>query len=110
MKATKLWMRPDTMGVFFEVYAPESTATVPISIELERDRGWLARVGEAIGIGGDSPVNTAWVQPGSGGLYPVSFTIDLREVEAGDYTLRVSVGGPGEGAVVVEKAVTVVEG
>jgi hypothetical protein len=110
MKGGQRWSQGEVMGVFLEVYGPDDAASFPVSVELERERGGLARLGEALGIGGDKPVNVQWVESAAGGRFSLSFTVDLEEVSEGDYTLRVSVVGPGMSPATVEKSIRIVEG
>jgi hypothetical protein len=78
-----------------------------VTVEFEKRRGFLARIGEAIGIGRTTPINVRWSQPGPGGRFPVSFTLDLRDADSGDHTLRVSIARPGLSPVTVERSVRV---
>lgn len=96
MKAGTTWRSDEPMGVFLEVYGPNSIASYPISVELSR----------AGGEDETTPINIQWAQPGSGGRYPVSFTLDLRDASEGAYTLRVMIGS-GPGAVSAVKAVSI---
>lgn len=109
MKGGHRWSQGDVMGVFLEVYGPPDATSFPVSVELERERGGLARLGEILGIGGDKPVNVRWVDAGDGGRFALSFTVNLGEISEGDYTLRVSVVGPGMSPAMVEKSIQIVD-
>lgn len=110
MKGGHRWRRGETIGVYLEVHAPTDPRSVPVSIELERKRGWLARLGGLLGLGGGEPVEMTWSQPGTEGRFPVAFTLDLRDVSEGEHTLRVSVEAPGLSPATVEKEIRIVDG
>ena len=110
MKGGHRWRQGEVMGVFLEVYGPDDAASFPVSVELEREPGGLARLGEVLGIAGGKPVNVQWVESAGGGRFALSFTVDLGEVSAAEYTLRVSVVGPGMSPAVVEKSLRIVDG
>jgi hypothetical protein len=107
MKGGHRWSRGDVVGVFLEVYGNREAATFPVSVELERERGGLARLGEILGLTGGKPVNVQWVETAEGGRFALSFTVALGEIDPGDYTLRVSVTGPGMSPAAVEQKIRV---
>jgi hypothetical protein len=107
MKGGHRWSRGDVVGVFLEVYGNREAATFPVSVELEQERGGLARIGEILGLTGGKPVNVQWVETAEGGRFALSFTVALGEIDPGNYTLRVSVTGPGMSPAVVEQEIRV---
>jgi len=109
MKGGHRWSQGEVMGVFLEVYGPDDAASFPVSVELERERGGLARLGEVLGIAGGKPVNLQWVEAGAGGRFVLSFTVAFEGVPEGEYRLRVSVAGPGMSPATVEKRVRIEE-
>jgi len=73
MKGGHRWRQGETIGVFLEVYGNREAATFPVSVELERKRGGLARLGEILGLTGGKPVNVQWVETAGGGRFALSF-------------------------------------
>jgi hypothetical protein len=110
MKGDDSWSRSETLGVFLEIYGPDDATTLPVSVELERADGWLARLGASLGFGGAKPINVQWSHRSAGGRFALSFTLDLREIPAGDYTVRVSVGDPQRNRAMVVKEIHVSDG
>jgi hypothetical protein len=110
MKGGQRWSQGEVMGVFLEVYGPPEAASFPVTVELEGEAGWVARLGEALGLGGGRPVTLRWAEAGIGGRFALSFTVNLREAAEGNYTLRVSVAAPGISPATVERSLRIVEG
>ncbi len=108
MKGGHRWTQGEVMGVFLEVYGSQEAASFPVSVELERERGGLARLAEALGFGRGGPANVRWTESGAKGRFALSFTVALGDTDPGNYTLRVSVRGPGMSPAVVEQKVRVV--
>lgn len=109
MKGGHRWRQGEVMGVYLELYSLEEADSFPVSVELERERGALARLGGVLGIGGGEPANVQWMESGARGRFALSLTVVLGEAEPGDYTLRVSVTGPGMSPAVVEQRVRIEE-
>jgi hypothetical protein len=109
MKGGHRWRQGEVMGVYLEVYGSEEGSAYPVWVELEREPGRLSRLAEALGIRGGEPVRVEWVEPGAKGRLALSFTVVLGEIDSGNYTLRVSVKGPGMSPAVVEQEIGIRE-
>jgi len=108
MRGGNRWTRGATMGVFLEVYAPREPDAYSVAVELFPRRNLAGRLARALGMA-DRPVRVSWTEPGPGGTFALSFTVDLSDVSGGDYDVRVTVGRPGLTDAVVEKTVRVAE-
>jgi hypothetical protein len=110
MRGSDRWSRDEVMGIFLEVYGGDDVADFPVTIDLEQERGVLARLAEFVGIGGANAVNLQWSQPGADGRLVLSFTLPLSELPVGRHTLRVSVSQPGAEPVTIEKSFLIASG
>lgn len=109
MKAGSRWTPGEIIGVFLEVHAPDDARPAAVSVELERKRSWLARLGGLLGLGGRTPVKLEWTQRAAGGRFPLSFNLDARDASEGEYTLCVSVEAQRLSPVTVERELRIVE-
>ena len=106
IRGSREWESGEIAGAFLEVYGAERAGPLPISVQLERRMA--GHPSQTRGTGGGEPFSLEWLLPDSDEPRSVSFTLDLRDVEPGEYNVRVSVGPPAA-ATTVTKVVRVVE-
>jgi hypothetical protein len=90
--------RGGQVGVFWETYgAPEGT-TLEFELKLERDPGRVVDRLRALFLRGpqEGRGRVSWNEPGTGNTHPRSVTLDLSDLEEGDYTLVLRVQWSGQ--------------
>ncbi len=101
--------RGGRLGIFWETYdAPEGTM-LEFILTLERDPGRLVDKLTALFSGGsqEGRGRVRWTEPGTGGIHPRSLTLDLSDLDSGDYTLVLSVQWPGQSPVERRRSISV---
>lgn len=78
---------------YWEVYGLGVGEMMEISVQLQREgRGLLTRVlGTLGGRTGEAATEVSWTEPATGPLHAMAMTVDISEIEAGDYDLRIRV-------------------
>jgi hypothetical protein len=83
----------EPVGLYWEIYgAPEGQA-ITTSLDVEgAPPGLLRRVAQALGIAGDpgSGGTVSWTEPSRGLLHRRALDLDIRSLEPGSYTLRLT--------------------
>ena len=81
---------------YWEVYGLGDGEMMEVSVQLQREgRGLLTRVLGTLGGGtGEAATEVSWTEPVTGPLHAMAMTVDISEIEAGDYDLRIRVTGP----------------
>jgi len=96
MRGSRVWRQGEIVGVYLEIYGPEELDDLGVTVSLEsaEEPGFFRRVGEAVGlVDPDAPLEIAWLQSSSGGRHGGSWTLDLSDIEPGEYVLRMRVTG-----------------
>ena len=94
--------RGDRVGLYWELYAPDTTARqVDITLSLMREgRAWPRRLAERLGLrDGAGGLTLQWQERIAAELLSRSVLLDLRSIEPGVYTLEMRLSGQRSGVV-----------
>ncbi|HVH14011.1 MAG TPA: hypothetical protein VM759_13205, partial [Longimicrobium sp.] len=105
-------VRPgERVGVFWEMYGLPDGDSITVRVGLMAPQaGWARRRLEAIGLArGARPVRMGWREATDGAaIAPRSVTVGIpADLRPGDYTLEISITGPGRPAAVARRTITV---
>lgn len=84
------------LAVYWEIYGLALHQGVEISVQLQKDgEGLLTRVLRTLRLRTADPApEVSWIESATGPVHPMAITVDVSEMEAGDYGLRIEVTGP----------------
>lgn len=99
------------IGVYWEVYGARPGAALDVELEVERASGGLVeRLTRLLpGATGGSSGRIAWTETATAGTHASAVSLDLRELDEGDYTLVLRVGWGGEEPLERRRAFTVAD-
>ena len=83
----------DEVSVYWEIYGVEEGQPLQIAVSLPGgERGLLTRMLRRIGIRADAgATEVAWTEPATASVHPMALSLDVSNLEAGDYELRIGV-------------------
>ncbi len=86
----------DELAVYWEVYGAVPNWPLRLSLSVEGDRpGFLTRTLRALRIRSAPRVpEVSWTQTATAAVEPMALAVDIADLDAGDYTLKVRVVGP----------------
>lgn len=103
--------RHEGLGVYWETYGlPADTAEAHVSFTVtlvSRGGGIAAALGHLVPGGGKERGLVAWTEPGTPGTHRRAVTLDLSNVDAGEYTLVLRARWPGQPVLERRRAITV---
>ncbi len=78
------------VSVYWEIYGAEEGQPIQIVVSLPGgERGLLTRMLRRIGIRAEEgAAEVAWTEPATGSVHPMALSLDVSNLEAGDYELR----------------------
>ena len=99
----------DQLAVYWEVYGAPRLRPLRFTISIEGERpGWFTRGLQALRIRSASRVpEVSWTETLAAATQPMAITVDIADLEDGDYVLRIHVAGPDGSAAVGERPFSV---
>ena len=95
----------DQLAVYWEVYGAPRLRPLRFTISIEGERpGWFTRGLQALRIRSASRVpEVSWTETLAAATQPMAITVDIADLEDGDYVLSIQVTGPDGSAAVGER-------
>ncbi len=99
----------DQLAVYWEVYGAPRVRPLRFTISIEGERpGWFTRGLQAVRIRSASRVpEVSWTETLATSAQPMAITVDIADLEDGDYVLRIRVAGPDGSPAVGERPFSV---
>lgn len=96
MRGGAQWQTGERLGLYLEVYGPESRREYDVSVSLSQAEqgGILGTVGRVFGLEPDRPVEVSWLQQPGDDVAVLGLTVELENLEPGEYLVEVEVQGP----------------
>lgn len=90
----------DELGVYWEVYGVARQLPLRFSVAIQGDSpGWLTRGLRALRLRSAPRMpEVSWTEPGTAPTQPMAITVDISDLDAGEYVLRMQVVDPGGSA------------
>jgi hypothetical protein len=88
MRGTTVLERGERPGLYWETYGAPADTEVTMELEIEREGGggFFARIGRLFG-GGGGRGKWSWTEASPGAVFAKAVTLDLGDLDRGEYTL-----------------------
>jgi hypothetical protein len=98
MRGTTVLEQGERPGLYWEAYGapPDVEVTTELEIEREGGGGFFARIGRLFGGGGGGRGKWSWTAASPGAVFPKAVTLDLGDLDRGEYTLVLRVSWAGQ--------------
>jgi hypothetical protein len=98
MRGTTVLEPGERPGLYWETYGAPAEAEVTVELEIEGagGGGFFARIGRLFGGGGGGRGKWSWTEASPGAVFPKAVTLDLGDLDRGEYTLVLRVSWEGQ--------------